>query len=177
MHREGVRWIGELVPYLMGTGPFASPGFETICATAEELRMPINLHLHPETLADLEGICPQFPNLPLFWRIPAISGRQSREWSSRQNGTMSIWISSGIGLFRWNMHVYLLLRFRETAFRFGFPDLQSRYESLRRSHGTPLPSELENIFSRNFPASDSRGRNHSFSLIPAWFSCATTALP
>lgn len=152
MHREGVRWIGELVPYLMGTGPFASPGFETICATAEELRMPINLHLHPETLADLEGIVRKFPNLPIVLAHPGDLGqaKQRVEFTSKWD---NVYLDlSGIGLFRWNMLRWAIDHCGSGKLLFGsdFPICSpgmNLYGVLTEHLSRP---ELENIFSRNF---------------------------
>ena len=43
-HNENIRYIGELVPYIMDTGAFDSPGMLTIFKEAGKLGMTVNLH-------------------------------------------------------------------------------------------------------------------------------------
>ena len=43
-HEEGVRYIGELVPYIMDTGEFNSPGMLEILKEAGKLGMTVNFH-------------------------------------------------------------------------------------------------------------------------------------
>ena len=152
MHREGVHWIGELVHYMMNTGPCASPGFETICAAAEELQMPINLHLHPETLGDMEQVVRKFPNLPFVLAHPGDLGQAKQRFEFTAKWKNVYLDLSGTGLFRWNMLRWAIDLCGSGKLLFGsdFPICSpgmNLYGVLSEHLSRP---ELENIFSNNF---------------------------
>ncbi len=68
--REGVRWIGELVGYVMGYGEeYSSERALTIMRVAEEHRAPVNLHC--ADLDVLRDVCRAVPGLPIVLAHPS----------------------------------------------------------------------------------------------------------
>lgn len=66
---EGVRWIGELVGYLMGyADEYATPDALTIMREASRHRAVVNLHCHD--LAALNRLCEEVPDLSLVLAHP-----------------------------------------------------------------------------------------------------------
>ena len=71
-HNEGVRWVGELCPYMYnGTDLYDSPGALQIFALAAELGMPVNIHCNP--LEHIHKICRALPKLKLVLAHPKSS--------------------------------------------------------------------------------------------------------
>lgn len=64
-HANGVRLIGELVPYMMGWSVCTSPEFLTImeCAAAHEMIV----NIHPTNTADMYALSAAVPRLKLVW--------------------------------------------------------------------------------------------------------------
>lgn len=111
MHRlyqnENIRYIGELVPYIMGTGEFNSPGMLEIFKAAGELGMTVNLH--DGSRETVTPVLEQAPGLNVIlahpgepWGPTGAKGR-FQFVSEYANLYMDI---SGYGLFRWNMLRY-----------------------------------------------------------------------
>ena len=61
VHREGVRWVGELVGYLSGYGEeYASPRALTVMRTAAALGMVVTIHCGSlEVISDLARAVPE----------------------------------------------------------------------------------------------------------------------
>ena len=106
-HNENVRYIGEIVPYIMYTGEFNSPGMLEIFKAAGELGMTANLHD-----GSRETVIPVLENAPGLKIILAHPGEpwgptgakdRFKFVSEYENLYMDI---SGYGLFRWNMLRY-----------------------------------------------------------------------
>ena len=67
---EGVRWIGELVGYVMGYGnEYSSQRALTIMKAAEAHHVPVNLHCHD--LDVLDQLCRAVPDLPIVLAHPS----------------------------------------------------------------------------------------------------------
>lgn len=67
-HRQGVRWIGELVGYHMGYERYLPPGSEPVYDLAQSLGIPVNFH--GENLAEIAEMCTAFPRLPFVLAHP-----------------------------------------------------------------------------------------------------------
>lgn len=105
MHREGVRWIGELVPYIMNTGEYNSPGMMRIFDFAQQLGMPVNIHSGwPEEL--IAPAVNQFPKLKLVLAHPGDLGQVKERFEFMAKHDNVFMDLSGTGLFRWNMLKY-----------------------------------------------------------------------
>ena len=99
-----VRWIGELVHYMMGTGLYNSSGMFQIYETARDLKMPVNIHC--DDLDVVADILKNFPDLNVILAHPGDCGNALKRLefiSQYKNAYMDI---SGTGLFRWNMLRY-----------------------------------------------------------------------
>ncbi len=151
MYREeGVRWIGELVHYLLGTGEYNSKGMFQIYETAQDLGMAVNIHC--SDLEIIEDVLRNFPRLKLVIAHPEDLGSAKRRFelvSRYENAFIDI---SGTGLFRWNMLRYAVDRCGSEKLLFGsdFP-ICSPAMNLGGVMGEHLSErERENILSSNF---------------------------
>ena len=106
-HEDGIRLIGELVPYLMKTGEYNSPGMIEILKEAGKLGMTASLDGgFRETVVPVLENC---PNLKVVLAHPGApwgddSAKIRFQWVSEyENLYMDI---SGTGLYRWNMLRY-----------------------------------------------------------------------
>ena len=103
---EGVRYIGELVPYIMGTGEFNSPGMLEILKEAGKLEMTVNFHLGTrETVIPVLENCPGLKIILAHPGEPVNAKERFAFVSEYKNLYMDI---SGTGLFRWNMLRYAI---------------------------------------------------------------------
>lgn len=66
--REGVRWIGELVGYIMGYQDYLPTGSEPVYGLAQSLGMPVTIHC--AELAQVDRLCSAFPRLPVVLAHP-----------------------------------------------------------------------------------------------------------
>ena len=107
MYREhGVRWIGELVSYLMRTGEYDGEGMFRIYETARDLGMPVNIHC--SDIAVLERILKNFPTLNLVIAHPEDLGNAKTRFELVRRYPNAYLDISGTGLFRWNMLRYAI---------------------------------------------------------------------
>ena len=67
-HKENVRFIGELVAYMMHYTDYACPEMNPVWDLADQLGMVVNLHLH--NLDEARNILKNFPNLKLVIAHP-----------------------------------------------------------------------------------------------------------
>ena len=106
-HNEGIRLIGELVPYLMKTGEYNSPGMIRILKEAGKLGMTASLDGgFRETVVPVLENCPGL-NVVLAHPGPPWGDDSAKirfQWVSEyENLYMDL---SGCGLYRWNMLRY-----------------------------------------------------------------------
>ncbi|MGN0871151.1 MAG: amidohydrolase family protein [Victivallales bacterium] len=120
MRKEGIRYIGELVPYIMKTGTFDSKGMLTILQEAEKLNMVVNLHEGTEK--EIRTVREYCPDLKVILAHPGESwGENSAKkrfelLNRHKNLYMDL---SGYGIFRWNMIRYGIDRCGADRFIFG----------------------------------------------------------
>ncbi len=101
MHRQGVRWIGELVSYMAGTSEYSCKSLFPVYELAQTLELPVNIH--QANLPDIEKLLLNFPTLKVVMahpdEKPVYLGRL--ELMKRfKNLYLDL---SGTGLFRWGM--------------------------------------------------------------------------
>ena len=106
-HEDGIRMIGELVPYLMKTGEYNSPGMIEILKEAGKLGMTASLDGgFRKTVVPVLENCPGL-NVVLAHPGPPWGDDSAKirfQWVSEyENLYMDI---SGCGLYRWNMLRY-----------------------------------------------------------------------
>jgi len=152
LHARGVRWIGELVPYMMKTGPYDAPGMMEIYALAQDLGMPVNLHLWPSPLGELETAARNFPNLKLVIAHPGDFGEAPERFrfvAEHDNVFLDL---SGTGLFRWNMLRYAIGVCGSEKLLFGsdFPICSVGMNLHGVLSETLSEEESANVFYRNF---------------------------
>lgn len=151
MVQKGVRWIGELVPYIMNTGEYNSPGMMRIFDLAQQLGIPVNLHDGwPAELID--PAVKQFPNLKLVLAHPGETGRAKERFeymALHDNVYMDL---SGTGLFRWNMLKYGVDLCGADRFLFGsdFPICSPGMNLFGVLSENLSDAECRLIFSENF---------------------------
>ena len=151
MYKEyGVRWIGELVAYMMQTGEYDSGGMFRIYETARDLGMPVNIHC--SDLEVIERILKNFPTLNLVIAHPEDVGNAKKRFelvSRYPNAYLDI---SGTGLFRWTMLRYAIDLCGSEKLLFGsdFPICSPGMNlgGVLAEHLTG--TELKNILSDNF---------------------------
>ena len=103
---EGIRYIGELVPYIMDTQPFDSPGMLTIFREAGKLGMTADIH--GGTFAEVDAMLENAPGLNIILAHPGEpSGAKPRFEYLKKSPRLFIDIS-GTGPFRWNMIRYAI---------------------------------------------------------------------
>lgn len=98
---EGIRYIGELVPYIMATGNFNTPGMLEILKEAGKLNMTANLHWgNPEEVEPVMENCPGLKVIIAHPGEPNDAKKRFEFVAKYKNLHLDI---SGTGLFRWNM--------------------------------------------------------------------------
>ena len=100
-HEHHVRWIGELVHYLMDTGEYNLPGMFQIYETARDLGMPVNIHC--SDLAVIEDVLKNFPSLRIVIAHPEDVANAKKRFALVKQYPNTYIDISGTGLFRWNM--------------------------------------------------------------------------
>ena len=117
MYAEGVRFVGELVPYILGKWEVGSPEMLTVFKEAEKLGMPVNLHWGTEE--ELAAVLTQCPELDIILAHPGDGNDvfERLDFVSRYpNLFMDI---SGTGLFRWGMLRYAVDKCSAEKILFG----------------------------------------------------------
>jgi len=145
-----VRWIGELVHYMMNTGLYNTSGMFAIYETARDLEMPVNIHC--SDLDVIEDVLRNFPTLNLVIAHPEdLSRAEKRIELVRKYPNACIDIS-GTGLFRWNMLRHAVDRCGSEKILFGsdFPICSPGMNlgGFMAEHLTD--AERENILYKNF---------------------------
>lgn len=153
MCAEGVRLVGELVPYMLHTGAFDSPGMLAIFREAAKLGMVVNLH-HVER-HEAEALAREVPELKVIFAHP---GEFYGEWNAHdrmkfigehENMYMDI---SASGLLRWNFLRWFIDLYGVGKLLFG-SDMPTCSAGMTL-YGVLVEhlskAELESIFSGNF---------------------------
>ena len=105
MLSEGVRWIGEVLPYMFG--PYDAPSGMVIWKEAEKLGIPVNFHYGEKDV--VKNLIAQCPDLKIILAHP---GDFFEEYGARARFQMvaehpNLYMDiSGSGLFRWGMLRY-----------------------------------------------------------------------
>jgi predicted TIM-barrel fold metal-dependent hydrolase len=117
--RTTVRWIGELVGYLMGYGEAYLPGgSDELWAYLEELALPVNLHC--ADLATVAKLCRRFPRLPVVLAHPGQGREDYPQRLALVAETPNLYLDlSGSGLARYGMLRHGIDRAGPEKFLFG----------------------------------------------------------
>jgi predicted TIM-barrel fold metal-dependent hydrolase len=123
-----------------------------IYATAHDLDMPINLHLYPSPLSEMETVTKKFPRLKLimahpgdFWEAP----ERFEFVAKHENVYLDI---SGNGLYRWNMlrHAIDICGSEKLLFGSDFPICSAamNLQGVLAEHLSD--AEFDNVLCKNF---------------------------
>ena len=105
-HDEGIRYIGELVPYIMDTGLFNSPGMLTIFKEAGKLGMTTNLHC--ATFEEMDDILENAPGLNIILAHPGEPANAKPRFEYMKKSPHLFIDISATGPIRWNMIRYAI---------------------------------------------------------------------
>ena len=106
MYDRGVRLVGELVPYMLSTGEYTSPGMMEIFREVEALGMVANIHCGTDE--ELAAIATAFPKLKLVSAHPGDGGACVSKIATIAKFENLYMDLSGTGLFRWGMVEYAI---------------------------------------------------------------------
>lgn len=149
-HNHQVRWVGELVHYLMNTGEYNCAGMFQIYETIRDLDMVVNIHC--SNLQVIEDILRNFPTLKVVIAHPEDIGSAKKRFELVKQYANAYMDISGTGLFRWNMLRYAVDKCGSEKFLFGsdFP-ICSPAMNLGGLLGENLTEvEQDNILFKNF---------------------------
>ena len=103
---NGVRWIGELVGYMMGFTYISKSAFQ-IYKFASELKLPVNIHLYNNDEA--VKICKAFPDLKIIIAHPGSNKTDIQERVELISKFKNLYLDiSGSGPNRWGMLRYAI---------------------------------------------------------------------
>ncbi len=150
MAAQGVRWIGELVPYIMGTENLNSSGNMEILATASELGMTVNLHWG--TADEVIKVAKSFPDLNIVLAHPGDLGEAVSRIDFIEKLPNVHLDFSGTGLFRWNLLRYTVDRLGADRVLYGsdFPVCSPGLNLYGALCENLTETEFEKFFSGNF---------------------------
>jgi len=152
LHALGVKWIGELVPYIMKSGPYDAPGLMDAYALAQQFEMPINIHVYPSPLSEIETVAKNFPKLKIVIAHPGEGDEAKARFAFVAKYPNVFLDISGNGLQRWNMLRYAIGICGSQKIIFGsdFP-ICSAGMLLNGVRAESIDSrDLSRIFSENF---------------------------
>ena len=122
MKSEGVKLVGELVPYFLGTGTFDTPEMAVIMKEAAKLGMVVNIH--GPSRPEAEFLAANVPELTVVlahpgepYGTPGWTARERVEFvAEHENMYLDI---SGTGLFRWNFLRHFVGKYGAEKIIFG----------------------------------------------------------
>ncbi len=119
MSKNGIRLIGELVPYMHGWTDYANQNFSEILDVAEQYGMIINYHTVNEEHENMEKMIAQHPNLTFVAAHPGQKGdflHHIERMKQYENAYLDL---SGTGLFRYGILAYGVEKVGYERFLFG----------------------------------------------------------
>ena len=116
-HKQGVTWIGELVPYMSGYTSVSTPEALEVLAVARDLGMTVNIH-SPNT-EDLDNLMKNLPDLKVVGAHPGERKLVLERVELMKRYKNLHWDISGTGLFRWGMLRYMVEQCGADRFLFG----------------------------------------------------------
>lgn len=148
---ENVRWIGELVAYMMGYENYASENMFQVYALAQDLGIPVNIH--PYGLEEIEKVCENFPKLNVVIAHPTSGLNSVKERFELLKKYSNAYLDlSGSGVFRYGVLKSGIDYVGKHKFLFGtdYPICNPKMmiEGILFEH--LADDEFESVFSGNF---------------------------
>ena len=116
-HRQGVSWVGEIVPNRLGYTAYSSPEMLQILAAARDLGMTVSIH--PTNNEDISRLMENLPDLNVVAAHPGQRPDVIERAEMMRRFPKLHWDLSGTGLFRWGMLKYLVDRCGAEKLLFG----------------------------------------------------------
>jgi predicted TIM-barrel fold metal-dependent hydrolase len=152
LHREeNIRWIGELVAYLMDYSDYASENMFRIYELAQDLQLPVNIH--PDSLDEIEKVCRNFPKLNIVIAHPTSGPGTIKERVAFVKKHPNAYLDlSGSGVFRYGMLAYGIKQAGKHKFIFGsdYPICNPHMMVEGVLFERLSDDEFESVFSGNF---------------------------
>ncbi|OGV38615.1 MAG: hypothetical protein A2020_03570 [Lentisphaerae bacterium GWF2_45_14] len=119
MYKEhNVRWIGELVAYIMKFSSYSNKGAFNIYELAVSLGLPVNIH--PNALEEIELIAKNFPRLNIVMAHPGAGKKDIVDKVELLKKYPNLYLDlSGSGMFRDGMLRYGIDQAGKEKFLFG----------------------------------------------------------
>ena len=148
--KEGVRLVGELVPYMMGWTRYTCPGAMEIFSLAQELGMTVSVH--PSVPEDLDALCAAFPRMNVIVAHPGEYNDYMRNLERLERYPNAYLDICGTGLFRYQMLRYGVNRVGAERFLFGtdYPVCDPAMQVAAVEYERLTDAQRELIFSGNF---------------------------
>ncbi len=149
MRAEGVKLIGELVPYMMGYQEYMHPTLQPVWEYAQKVQMPVSIH--SLDIQDMEKLVATFPKLTVVMAHPGefASLQQKLEVMKKHpNAYLDI---CGTGLFRYNMLSYAVKAIGSDRILFAtdFPTCNVAMQVAAVDYEDITPDDREAIFHGN----------------------------
>lgn len=148
---QGVRLVGELVPYMHCWNDYSNQSFSEILDTAESYHMAVNYHTMLDEQEEMEKMVAAHPNITFIAAHPG-----EREYYEHHLERMKKYPNlyldlSGTGLFRYGMLAYGVHKIGAERFLFGtdYPICNPRMYVQAVLQEKLTDSELELIFHKN----------------------------
>ena len=116
-HKQGVTWLGEIVPHRHGLTAYSSPEMLQILGAARDLGMTVNIH--PTNNEDISRLMENLPGLNVVAAHPGERQNVLERAEMMRRFPGLHWDLSGTGLFRWGMLKYLVDRCGAEKLLFG----------------------------------------------------------
>ena len=116
-HRQGITWLGEIVPQRHGHYTYSSPEMLQILGAARDLGMTVNIH--PTNNEDISHLMENLPGLNVVAAHPGERANVLERAEMMRRFPGLHWDLSGTGLFRWGMLKYLVDRCGAEKLLFG----------------------------------------------------------
>ena len=149
MKTQGVKLIGELVPYMMGWREYACQEALEIFGVAGELGMVVSMH--PTTAEDMEAVVKALPNTTFVFAHPGEKATYMAHLERMEKYPNAYLDLSGTGLFRYAMLAHGVNRVGAERFLFGtdFPVCNASMQVGGILSEYLRPADFELIFSGN----------------------------
>ena len=149
-YAQGIRWVGELVPYMTGHDLYATRDAFPIYDLMQEKGMTLNIH--PTTDADLEELMQNFPKLNIVVAHPDEKPEFEAHLDRMRRHKNAYLDISGTGLFRNGLMRYGIDRVGKERFIFGtdFPICNPAMQVHGVLFEKLTDAEFEAVFAGNF---------------------------